>query len=109
MEEVRNCTLCVHHDERGCSVWECEYINRYDAADAYRERRKHGKWHILNDDPYDESGMPKEKGYYRVIDEFGNEYTDLYYAEPRMTPHGIGYWQDGRYTIRAWARMDGEQ
>lgn len=31
----RNCFICVWHDGT-CSAWECEYINRLDAVDAYR-------------------------------------------------------------------------
>lgn len=98
--------ILPRHGNRGGLVYWKDVEN---APTVDTEPTRHGRWYILNDDPHDESGMPKEKGYYKVIDEFGNEYTDLYYAEPRMTPRGIGYWQDSRYMIRAWARMDGEE
>ena len=59
------------------------------------------KW-IWNFDVYDESDSPTEEGYYRIIDDEGNEATDYYFNEPRMTHHGIGYWRDAGRPIIAW-------
>ena len=59
------------------------------------------KW-IWNFDVYDESDSPTKEGYYRTIDDEGNEITDYYFNEPRMTPHGIGYWKYGTRPIIAW-------
>ena len=39
-----------------------------------------------NFDVYDESDAPTKEGYYRTIDDEGNEITDYYFNEPRMTP-----------------------
>lgn len=65
------------------------------------------KWHI-NFDPYDESTSPKEKGYYRIIEEDGTEKTDYFFGEPRMTGHGIGYWATSEKSIIAWVRLEWE-
>lgn len=39
----------------------------------------HGEWHILSDDPYDESGVPTEEGWYRIITADGQETTDYFF------------------------------
>lgn len=31
----RDCKTCVHQTADGCSAWECEYINRDEAIEAY--------------------------------------------------------------------------
>ena len=36
---MRDCILCLHKTVDGCDSWKCEYINRYDAAEAYRQTR----------------------------------------------------------------------
>ena len=59
------------------------------------------KW-TWNFDVYDESDSPTEEGYYRIIDDEGNETTDYFFNEPRMTHHGIGYWRDAERPIIAW-------
>ena len=59
------------------------------------------RW-TLNFDVYDESDAPTKEGYYRTIDDEGNEITDYYFNEPRMTPRGIGYWKHGTRPIIAW-------
>lgn len=35
----RKCNTCLHKTVDGCDSWKCEYINRYDAAEAYRQTR----------------------------------------------------------------------
>ena len=32
---MRDCDNCIHRKADGCEVWECEYINRYEAIEAY--------------------------------------------------------------------------
>ena len=59
------------------------------------------KW-IWNFNVYDDSDAPTKEGYYRIIDDEGNETTDYYFNEPRMTHHGIGYWKYGTRPIIAW-------
>ena len=59
-----------------------------------------------NFDVYDESDSPTEEGYYRIIDDEGYEMTDYFFGEPRMTPHGIGYWRDGTRPIIAWKKAE---
>ena len=62
------------------------------------------KW-TWNFDVYDESDSPTEEGYYRIIDDEGNEETDYYFNEPILTPHGICYWRDSTRPIIAWRRI----
>ena len=69
---------------------------------------RHGKWHIMSEDLYDESDAPKEAGIYRVIDIDGREYTDEFFGTPRLTKDGIGYWALSEKPLRAWAKMDEE-
>ena len=64
------------------------------------------KWIIA--DEYDEDTIPLEKGYYRVIDTEGNEFTDYYFGEPRMTVHGITYWRYGEFTVVAFRKIEKE-
>lgn len=35
MEKMRDCKTCVHQTADGCSAWDCEYINRDEAIEAY--------------------------------------------------------------------------
>ena len=55
-----------------------------------------------NFDVYDESDAPTKEGYYRTIDDEGNEKTDYYFNEPRLAEHGYGYWKYGTRPIIAW-------
>ena len=66
---------------------------------------QHGKWHII-DDPYsdDSEDAPTERGYYRIIDIDGNEFTDFYYGEPTLIGQSIKYWRGGMLPIKAWRR-----
>lgn len=84
-----------------------DYIDKQPTADVVEV--KHGRWHFLSEDPYDETGVPTEAGLYRVIDFEGKEYTDKYFGKPTLTKDGASYWRDSRQQIRAWARMDGEE
>lgn len=70
---------------------------------------EHGKWHIMPEDPYDESGCPTEEGWYRIITADGEESTDYYFNKPTMTGNGVVYWRDSKKVIRAWAKMKGEK
>lgn len=63
------------------------------------------KWTMMLD-PYDESTSPKTEGYYRIIDIYGNEMTDYFFANPVMTPRGIAYWKDCKNPIIAWRNAD---
>lgn len=36
---VRNCTECVYKRPDGCSAWECNFISRPEAVEAYRRTR----------------------------------------------------------------------
>ena len=36
----RNCDSCIHKTAEGCRSWECEYINRDDAIEAWREKQE---------------------------------------------------------------------
>ena len=56
-------------------------------------------------DPYDESNSPKKEGNYRIIDSEGNEMTDHFFCEPRLTKHGIGYWAFCINPIVAWREV----
>ena len=84
--------------EKECATFK----NAADVAEV-----KHGRWHILPDDPYDESGVPTEEGWYRIITADGQETTDYFFNKPTMCEHGITYWKNARSKIRAWAKMDG--
>ena len=88
---------------------EAEAIQAWNCAMGSTEKSSvvERKWHI-NFDPYDESTSPKEKGYYRIIEEDGTEKTDYFFGEPRMTGHGIGYWATSEKTIIAWTRLEWE-
>lgn len=35
----RDCATCVYKTATGCSAWECEYINRQDAIEAYKREK----------------------------------------------------------------------
>lgn len=59
------------------------------------------KWTLMLD-PYDESTSPKAEGYYRIIDNCGNEMTDYFFGKPVMTPRGIAYWKYCENPIIAW-------
>lgn len=94
------CDLARNHVD--CSVTPND-IMRFPAADV-REIGK-DQWHILSDDPYDETGAPTEDGKYLVIDEYGNEYVDYFFSEPRLTKNGVSYWLNSVYVIKAWIRL----
>ena len=32
----RDCDTCAYRGPQGCSAWECEYISRDDAIEAYK-------------------------------------------------------------------------
>lgn len=70
---------------------------------------KHGKWHIMPEDPYDESECPTEEGWYRIITVDGEEMTDYYFNKPIMSGLGVTYWKNCKKGIRAWAKMDGKE
>lgn len=36
---MRKCNLCAYKAPEGCIAWECEYINRIEAIDAYKATR----------------------------------------------------------------------
>lgn len=78
-------------------------MNEADTPQADRQERvtADDRW-TWNFDVYDESDAPTKEGYYRTIDDGGNETTDYYFNEPRMTHHGIGYWKYGARPIIAW-------
>lgn len=50
----------------------------------------------------EDEAAPKEAGWYRVIDANGNEYTDYFFAVPRVSKRGVSYWKDSDYPIIAW-------
>ena len=49
MTNERNCENCVHakpfggENDNRCDAWECEYINRQEAIEAYKERKDRPK------------------------------------------------------------------
>ena len=65
------------------------------------------KWNMTLD-IYDESTSPKKPGYYRIIDMYGNEMTDYFFGEPRITRNGIGYWRKCENPIIAWREVTDE-
>lgn len=69
---------------------------------------RHGKWHIMPEDPEDESECPTEAGWYRIITTYGEEMTDYYFNKPTMCGRGVVYWKNCKKVIRAWAKMDGK-
>lgn len=68
----------------------------------------HGKWHIMPEDPEDESECPTEEGWYRIITTDGEEMTDYYFNKPTLVGRGVVYWKNCKKGIRAWAKMDGK-
>ena len=50
--KVRDCETCAHAQPFGgeidnrCDAWECEYINRKEAIEAYKAKRK-GEYGII--------------------------------------------------------------
>lgn len=70
---------------------------------------KHGKWHIMLEDPYDESECPTQEGWYRIITVDGEEMTDYYFKKPIMSGLGVTFWKNCKKGIRAWAKMDGDE
>lgn len=69
---------------------------------------RHGKWHIMPEDPYDDSESPTEEGWYRIITTDGEEMTDYYFNKPTLIGRGVVYWKNCKRGIRAWAKMDGK-
>ena len=69
---------------------------------------RHGRWHIMSEDPYDESECPTEEGWYRIITTDGEEMTDYYFAKPTLIGYGVVFWKNCKKGIRAWAKMDGK-
>lgn len=69
---------------------------------------RHGKWHIMPEDPEDESECPTEAGWYRIITTDGEEMTDYYFNKPTRCGRGVVYWKNCKKGIRAWAKMDGK-
>ena len=86
---MRDCLNCLHHTERGCTVWECSYIRRAgtqtmtlnkimtdaeyiadgfrldEVADARRSDVLQNKYHL-------EGWTPAEKAeYYALVDKLG--------------------------------------
>ena len=43
----RDCDNCVRCGRNGCTAWGCEYINRKEAIEAWKE--KYGKGEEQND------------------------------------------------------------
>lgn len=84
-----------------------ENKEKFPAADVV-EVVKHGKWHILSEDPYDESDAPTEEGWYRIITSDGEEMTDYYFNRPTLTGRGVVYWKNCTKVIRAWAKIESE-
>ena len=81
---------------------------RQGYADGQKEERTAKvahKWTMMLN-PFDESTSPTEAGCYRIIDMYGTEMTDYYFAEPRMTPRGVAYWKDCENPIVAWMKED---
>lgn len=83
--------------------------NKADIPQTDRNERvtADDRW-TWNFDVYDESDAPTTEGYYRTIDDEGNEITDYYFNEPRLTEHGYGYWKYGTRPITAWKYLGEE-
>lgn len=53
--KVRDCETCAHaqpfggENDNRCEVWECEYINRQEAIEAYKARRDDTEWEWCHD------------------------------------------------------------
>ncbi len=80
-------------------------INEQPTADVAEV--KHGKWHIMKENPLDETDAPREAGLYRIITADGEETTDYFFGKPTLTGEGVSYWKNCKKIIRAWAKMDG--
>ena len=106
-DKLKSTQVCYDENVLMMRIDDCVVFGNKEALQRLVAKigQKTGKWHI-NFDPYDESTSPKEAGYYRIIEEDGNERTDYYFGEPRVTGHGIGYWADSEKTIVAWARLE---
>ena len=85
--------------------WIVSFIESQPTADVQAVR--HGVWHIMSEDPFDETNAPTERGYYRVIDYRGEEHMNFFFGKPIMTGNGVVWWADNDYVIRAWAKIDG--
>lgn len=115
IEREAHCKKCIHYDicdsYSGLDVVtffphneDCEYFK--PTADVVEVR--HGRWHIMPEDPYDESECPTEEGWYRIITTDGEEMTDYYFNKPTVSGRGVVYWKNCKKGIRAWAKMDGK-
>lgn len=55
MTNKRDCENCVHahpfggENDNRCDAWECEYINRQEAIEAYKARRDDTEWEWCHD------------------------------------------------------------
>lgn len=114
IEREAACVDCIHAgvcDQSSRQVWgrmvgETECTDFKSAADVVEVRR--GRWHIMPEDPYDESECPTEEGWYRIITTDGEEMTDYYFNKPTVSGRGVVYWKNCKKGIRAWAKMDGK-
>lgn len=48
---MRDCKTCVYsrfrdENDNGCTAWECEYINRREAIEAYKKLKEMENEHI---------------------------------------------------------------
>ena len=95
----------------GCLTYCQEYggnCKGFNAPAADVVEVRHGRWHIMPEDPYDESECPTEEGWYRIITTDGEEMTDYYFAKPTLIGYGVVFWKNCKKVIRAWAKMDGK-
>lgn len=55
MTNERNCENCVHahpfggENDNRCDAWECEFIDRKEAIEAYKARRDDTEWEWCHD------------------------------------------------------------
>ena len=105
-DHIFQCGEYYGEDERQLTI-----INAEKAIDVIESlpsaEPERTQWNMMLD-PYDESSSPKEKGYYRIIDIYGNEMTDIFFGEPKLTKHGIAYWATCEFPIVAWKEVTDE-
>ena len=106
------CKDCLHYDvceeleqKNGIpKIFTCQcafFQNKSDYAEVV-----HGEWHIMPENPLDETESPTEEGWYRIITDDGEETTDYFYNKPVLIGMGCAYWKNCKKLIRAWAKMD---
>lgn len=100
MTNKRDCENCVHahpfggENDNRCDAWECEYINRQEAIEAYKARRDDTEWEWCRDcKEYDQEAHCCHR-WTKVI---RNTVEDVKESYKIVTCGECKYWHEGKW------------